>query len=147
VLGNSTTKINLGKGVSLFPFQRVPLRSSRWELRPGAFDSSIWPMILCSAPTRVVFSGEPPPLLYLGFLRFFVFPSVQGVPFPPLTFPCGVLLPPLFSPSGAPPPWRWLRLHPRASRLAPLCSPSSPLPFHGWEEGEEDEEEDGHFAV
>jgi hypothetical protein len=44
---------------------RVPLRSSRRELHPGAFDSSIRPTVrpesvnLCPAPARVLFSGEP----------------------------------------------------------------------------------------
>jgi hypothetical protein len=71
------------------PNPRVPLRSSRRELRPGAFDSSIQltvhpqSMNLCSAPAKFVFSGETSQLLHLGFLRFSVFSSVQG----PLSLP------------------------------------------------------------
>jgi hypothetical protein len=31
MLGNSTTKINLGKGVSLFPFQKLNLKGTGWK--------------------------------------------------------------------------------------------------------------------
>jgi hypothetical protein len=50
---------------------RVPLRVSRQELRPGAFDLSIRPPVrrqstdFSSAPANFVFSGGPPPLLSL----------------------------------------------------------------------------------
>jgi hypothetical protein len=62
---------------------RVPPRSSRRELRPGAFNFSIRLTVrlqsanLCLAPTNFVFSGEPPPLLHRGFLHFSVFPFLQ----------------------------------------------------------------------
>jgi hypothetical protein len=83
---------------------RVPLRSSRRVLRRSAFGSSIRSPNLqqstdfLSAPARVFFPGEKPPLLCLGFLRFFVFPSTQGLPHSPLTFPGGGALPPYVSP-------------------------------------------------
>jgi hypothetical protein len=114
---------------------RVPLRSSCQELRPSVFDSSIQPMvhlqstILCSAPARV-FSGESPPLLYLGFLRFSIFPSMQGIPLPPLTFPGGSAPPPQGVRRPAPPP-------PPADRLgsaplrSPLLSPPPPMEVEG----------------
>jgi hypothetical protein len=46
---------------------------------------------------------EKPPLLHLWFLRFTIFPSVQGLPLPPLTSPGGGAPPPSFSPTGAGP--------------------------------------------
>jgi hypothetical protein len=112
---------------------RVPLHSSRRELRPGAFDSSIrltvhpQSTILCSAPARVVFSGEPPPLLYLVFLSFLRFPSVHGLPLPPLPSPDGVgrARPP--RPPRAPPRCRCLGRSARPS-VQPLVFSS---PFHG----------------
>jgi hypothetical protein len=83
---------------------RVPLCSSRRELRPGAFDSSIRSIvhpqskILCSATARVVFSGEPSPLLYLWFLHVLRFSSVQGLPLPHLLSPGGDTPPSLVPP-------------------------------------------------
>jgi hypothetical protein len=113
---------------------RVPLRSSRRKLCPSAFDSSIRPTvhpqstILCSAPARVVFSSESPALLYLGFLRFSVFPSMQCLPLSSLTFPGGRHPSPSISLWRRPPPPRW-RPRPcnRRLSLTPLCSP--PLPW------------------
>jgi hypothetical protein len=55
-----------------------------------------------SAPVRVFFPSEKPPLLCLGFLRFFVFPSVQGLPHSLLTFPGGGAPPPSVPPPVAP---------------------------------------------
>jgi hypothetical protein len=81
---------------------RVSLRSSHRGLRRGASDSSIRPMNLLqstdfsAAPVRVFFTGEKPLLLHLRFLRFFVFPSMQGLPHSPLTFPGGGAPPPPF---------------------------------------------------
>jgi hypothetical protein len=72
---------------------RVPLRLSRREIHPDAFDSSIrstvhpQSTILCSALARVVFSGEPPPLLYLGFLRVLRFPIHARPPSPSSSLP------------------------------------------------------------
>jgi hypothetical protein len=104
---------------------RVPLHSSRLGLRPGAFYSSIRPTvhpqstILCSAPARVVFSSEPPPLLYLGFLRVLHFPVRAGPA----------------SPSSSLPRWRHLPLpHPQCGPLPqrrpvrPARPLRSPLP-------------------
>jgi hypothetical protein len=68
---------------------RVPLSSSRQGLRRSAFGSSIGSPNLrqstdfLSTPARVFFPGEKPPLLHLGFLRFFVFPSVQSISLSP----------------------------------------------------------------
>jgi hypothetical protein len=87
---------------------RVPLHSSRRELCPGGFDSSIRPtvhpqsMVLCLAPKRVVFSHEPPPLLYLGFLRVLRFPVRVG---PPSPYPGGGGPPPSISPRRGPLPF------------------------------------------
>jgi hypothetical protein len=57
---------------------RVLLRSSHRELRPGAFDSLIRPMVrpqsmkLSSTPARSSSEMSRPPLLHLWFLCFFV---------------------------------------------------------------------------
>jgi hypothetical protein len=112
----------------------------RRVLRLGAFDSSIRPTVhpqsmILWALARVVFSGEPPPLLYLGFLRFSVFPSMQGLPLAPLTFPGGGDPPPSVSPTRRRPyPTRWpppvahAPVRPALpARLTPLHSPP-PLP-------------------
>jgi hypothetical protein len=80
--------------------------SSRASL--GAFDSSIgspnlWQLTdFSSTPAKVFFTGEKPPLLCLGFLRFFGFPSVQGLPHSLLTFPGGGAPSPSVSPPVAP---------------------------------------------
>jgi hypothetical protein len=98
---------NYSQSVHRLPNPRVPLRSSHRGLRRSAFGSSIGSPNLREstdfllAPARVFFPGEKPPLLCLGFLRFFVFPSVQGLPHSLLTFPGGGAPPPLF-----PLPWR-----------------------------------------
>src|SRR5690242_17857024 len=60
-------------------------------------------MVSFSAPARVFFPSEKPTLLYLGFLRFLVFPSVQGLPLPSLFFGGGGAPPPPFYPTTAPP--------------------------------------------
>jgi hypothetical protein len=98
----------------------VPLCLSRRELRPSAFDSSIRPTVhpqptfLCLAPARVIFSGEPPPLLYLGFLRVLRFPVHTGPPSPSSTLPR-----------------RWrpspLRFHPRGPLPSLARAPRPPL--------------------
>jgi hypothetical protein len=111
---------------------RVPLRSSRRELRPGAFNSSIRPTVhpqstnLCSTPVRVVFSVEPPPLLYLGFLCF---PVHTGPPSPFPHLPGGGAPSPQLPPGAAPLP----SLRRRPARHPPLRSLllSPPLPSHG----------------
>jgi hypothetical protein len=59
-------------------------------------------MDFSSTSAWVFFPGEKPPLLHLGFLRFFVFPSMQGLTLPPFTFPGGGVPPPAFSPPAAP---------------------------------------------
>jgi hypothetical protein len=94
--------------VHRLPNLRVLLRSPRRGLCRGAFGSSIGPSNLrqstdfSSAPTRVFFPSEKPPLLCLEFLRFFVFPSKQGLPHSLLTFPGGGAPPPSISPPVAP---------------------------------------------
>jgi hypothetical protein len=112
---------------------RVPLRSSRRGLRRSAFGSSIGSSNLqqstdfLSAPARVFFPGEKPPLLCLGFLRFFVFPSTQGLPHSPLTFPGGGTLPPYVSPPRRrpfPPP---RRRRPPAAPAFPCSHARAPL--------------------
>jgi hypothetical protein len=111
-----TPASNYSQSVHRLPNPRVPLRSSCRGLRQGAFGSSIGPSNLrkstdfSSAPARVFFPDEKPPLLCLGFLRFFVFPSVQGLPHSLLTFPGG----------GAPPP-----------SVSPPVEPLFPLPGGG----------------
>jgi hypothetical protein len=132
---------------------RVPLHSSRRELRPGAFDSSIrltvhpQSTILCSAPARVVFSGEPPPLLYLVFLSFLRFPSVHGLPLPPLPSPGGDAPPsPVSCPARLPSPPRQLPA-PRPVGLALYATPPLPLPPSMVEWKEEEEEQDGSFVI
>jgi hypothetical protein len=115
---------------------RVPLRLPCQELRPGVFDSSIQPMvhlqstILCSAPARVVFSGEPPPLLYLGFLRFSIFPSMQGPSPSPAATPLPLWLTAARPPHArGPPPAAPVR---PADRLGPAVQPPPlPSPSHG----------------
>jgi hypothetical protein len=87
---------------------RVPLRSSRRGLHLGMFGSWIGPpklhqsTVSSSTSARVFFPGEKPPLLHLWFLRFFVFPSVQGFTLPPLTSPSGGGPPPCFPLSRSP---------------------------------------------
>ena len=111
------------------PNPRVPLRSSRRRLRRSAFGSSIGSPNLrqstdfSSAPARVFFPGEKPPLLHLGFLRFFVFPSVQSLSHSPLTFPGGGAPPPSISP-----PQRRPFLPPRRRRRWPAVAPASRAP-------------------
>jgi hypothetical protein len=125
---------------------RVPLCSSCRELRPSAFDSSIRPTFcpqsanLCLTLANCVFSNEPPPLLNIGFLRFFVFPFVHG-PFLPSLSPLAAAPLPLRSPppGGAPFPPRRSRA-PRAMPVQPArparpspmrATPFSPLPLPG----------------
>jgi hypothetical protein len=104
----TTPASNYSQSVHRLPNPRVPLRSSRRRLCRSAFGSSIGSPNLrqstdfLSAPARVFFPGEKPPLLCLGFLRFFVFPSVQGLPHSLLTFPGGGAPPPSDSPPMAP---------------------------------------------
>jgi hypothetical protein len=105
----TTPASNYSQSVHRLRNPRVPLRSSRRRLRRSAFGSSIGSPNLrqstdfFSAPARVFFPGEKPPLLCLGFLRFFVFPSVQSISHSSLTFPGGGAPPPPFSlPGGAP---------------------------------------------
>jgi hypothetical protein len=94
--------------VHRLPNPRVPLRSSRRGLRHSAFGSSIGsPNLRQStdfslAPASVFFPGKKPPLLCLAFLRFFIFPSVQGLPHSLLTFPDGGAPPLSVSPPMAP---------------------------------------------
>jgi hypothetical protein len=78
-------------------------------------------MDFCSAPARVFFPGEKPPLLCLGFFRFFVLPSVQGLPHSLLTFPGG----------GAPPPPFPLLWRP----YSPSVTPCSRAPARPWQLG------------
>jgi hypothetical protein len=123
---------------------RIPLQSSSRGLRLGAFGSSIGPLNLhqstvsFSAPGRVFFPGEKPPLLYLEFLLFFVFLSVHGLPLPSLTFLGGGGPPPGLPPPGAlsPSPTaaavadgsdRAPRGPPRRRRPCPAC-PMQPRP-------------------
>jgi hypothetical protein len=139
---------------------RIPLQSSSRGLRLGAFGSSIGPLNLhqstvsFSAPGRVFFPGEKPPLLYLEFLLFFVFLSVHGLPLPSLTFLGGGVPPPAFPPAAPFPPPRRRRRWPtaatapraallggggrapralcsraRPARLGLPCAISSPSPF------------------
>jgi hypothetical protein len=81
------------------------LRVSRQEICPDAFDSSIRPVVRCQsmdfslAPANFVFSGEPPPLLHKGFLRFSIFLVRAGPPLPSLTSPNGGAPLPLLAPS------------------------------------------------
>jgi hypothetical protein len=76
-----------------------------------------------SALARVFFPDEKPPLLCLGFFRFFVSPSVQGLPHSPLTFSSGGALPPSVSSPAAPlfhlpgGSGRWCQPRSRAPRL------------------------------
>jgi hypothetical protein len=94
----TTPASNYSQSVHRLPNPRVPLRSSRRGFHRSAFGSSIGSPNLrqstdfASAPARVFFPGEKPPLLHLGFLRFFVFPSVQSLSHSPLTFPAATPL-------------------------------------------------------
>jgi hypothetical protein len=119
---------------------RVPLRSSRRGLRCSAFGSSIGPpnlwqsTDLASAPARVFFPGEKPPLLHLEFFRFFVFPSVQSISHSPLTFPDGgapssSVSPPRRRPFS--PPRRWRRW-PTAALALPRPTPARTPPRERW---------------
>jgi hypothetical protein len=105
---------------------RVPLRSSRRRLRRSVFGSSIGSPNLqqstdfSSAPARVFFPGEKPPLFHLGFLRFFIFPSVQSLSHSPLTFPGGG------APPSVSPPRRRPFLPPRRRRRWPAVAPAFP---------------------
>jgi hypothetical protein len=134
----------------------VPMRLSRRGLRRSAFGSSIGSLNLrqstdlASAPARVFFPGEKPPLLYLGFLRVLRFPVRAGppsfsphlprrrrwrprsrAPAPARPSPAAVVVP--RAPGAATPaPGRPGLVLPCA---APSSSPSSL--FHGWEEEDE----------
>jgi hypothetical protein len=118
----TTPAINYSQSVYRLRNPRAPLRLSHRGLRLGAPGSSIGPlnlhqsMISSSAPTRVFVSREKPPLLCLGFLRFSVFPSVQGLPLPPFTF----------LESGAPTYARAARGRAAGSASSPCATP--PLP-------------------
>jgi hypothetical protein len=131
---------------------RVPLRSSHQELHPQS-------TILCSALARVVFSREPPPLLYLKFICVLCFPIRVGPPSPTSTTTRRRRPSPSYSPSPMQPyspprrrPARPVRpLHPphappapparacrawphpwRPARPSPLCNPlPSSSPSHG----------------
>ena len=83
-----------------------------------------------SAPARVFFPGEKPPLLCLGFLRFFVFPSVQSLSHSPLTFPGGGAPPPSVSPPRRRPflPARRRRRWPAVAPAFPCSRARAPLP-------------------
>jgi hypothetical protein len=104
----TTPASNYSQSVHCLPNPRIPLRSSRRGLRRSAFGSSIGSPNLrqstdfSSAPARVFFPGEKPPLLCLGFLRFFVFPSMQDLPHSLLIFPDGGAPPLSVSPPMAP---------------------------------------------
>jgi hypothetical protein len=128
---------------------------SRRELRPGAFNSSIRPPVhhqstdFSSAPANFIFSGEPPPLLHLGFFSFLHFPVCAEGPLPSLTSPIGGAPSPFSPPGAARPPARPLHTHARlalpSGRHGPLrrrpptpCAQPSPyappplsLPCHG----------------
>ena len=125
----TTPASNYSQSVHRLRNPRVPLRSSRRGLRRSAFGSSIGSPNLrqstdfSSAPARVFFPGEKPPLLHLGFLRFFVFPSVQSLSHSPLTFPGGGAPPPSVSP-----PRRRPFLPPRRRRRWPAVAPASHAP-------------------
>jgi hypothetical protein len=137
---------------------RVPLRSSRRELRPGAFDSSIQPMVrpqsvnLCSALANFIFPNEPPPLLHLGFFRFPVSagpssPFALSVVPLPLCFPLARRrsLPRGRRPRPPPPPTPLrARLARPPLRAAALLSPPPPMVER---KEKEHEEEDGDFAI
>jgi hypothetical protein len=89
---------------------RVPLRSSRRELRPGAFDfidsidgsSSIGEFVLGSRD--VVFSGELSTIVAPRVSFFLRFPFAQGLPHPSLTLLGGDDLSPILPPTRSPPP-------------------------------------------
>jgi hypothetical protein len=85
----TTPTSNYSQSVHRLRNLRVPMRSSRRGLRLVVSDLLIRPPNLCqstissSAPARVFFPSEKPPLLYLGFPHF---PVRAG---PLLTFPDG----------------------------------------------------------
>jgi hypothetical protein len=119
---------------------RVPLRSSRRGLRRSAFGSSIGSPSLrqstdfLSTSARVFFPGEKPPLLHLGFFRFFVFSSVQSLSHSPLAFPGGGAPPPSVSSPRRrpfPPPRRWRRW-PTAALALPRPTPARTPPRQRW---------------
>jgi hypothetical protein len=107
---------------------RVPLRSPRRELRPGVFNLSIRPTVhpqsmnLCSVLVRVVFSDEPPLLLYLGFLCFLV---CAGPPSPSPHLPRVTPLPLNFPPPLGPAPLA------ATGSASPCSAPPLPSPSHG----------------
>jgi hypothetical protein len=125
----TTPASNYSQSVYRLRNPRVPLRSSRRGLRRSAFGLSIGsPNLrqstdLASAPARVFFPGEKPPLLHLGFLRLFVFPSVQSISRSPLTFPGGGGPSPSVSP-----PRRRLFSPPRRRRRWPTAALALPRP-------------------
>jgi hypothetical protein len=136
----TTPASNYSQSVHRLPNPRVPLRSSRRGLRRSAFGSSIGsPNLrqstdLASAPARVFFPGEKPPLLHLGFLRLFVFPSVQSISHSPLTFPGGGAPSPSVSPPRRrplSPPRRWRRW-PMAALALPRPTPARTPPRERW---------------
>jgi hypothetical protein len=104
-----TPASNYSQSVHRLPNPRVPLRSSRRGLRRSAFGSSIGSPNLrqstdfLSAPARVFFPGEKPPLLHLGFLVFSFSRPCRASPTLPSPSPAAVPLPPPFPlPDGAP---------------------------------------------
>jgi hypothetical protein len=130
---------------------RVPLLLSHRGLRPGAFDSSIrstvhpQSSILCSATARVVFSGEAPPLLYLGFFSCSSFSRLCRASLSLLFSPPTIAPPPPCPPSAAPLPPGGGRPRPAGSASAPPPSLLLPLP---WLRGRRREEvEDGSFVI
>jgi hypothetical protein len=72
----TTPASNYSQSVHRLPNPRVPLRLSRRGLRHSVFGSSVGSSNLrqltdfLSAPARVFFTGEKPPLLCLGILCF-----------------------------------------------------------------------------
>jgi hypothetical protein len=82
----STTASNYSQSMHRLWNLRIPLRSSRRGLHRSAFDSSIEPpnrhqsTVFFSAPARVFFPDEKPPLLSLGFLCVLRFPVRAGPP-------------------------------------------------------------------
>jgi hypothetical protein len=135
-----TPASNYSQSVHRLPNPRVPLRSSRRGLRRSVFGSSIGSsnlrqsMDFLSTPARVFFPGEKPPLLHLGFLRFFVFPSVQSLSHSPLTFPDGGAPLPSVSPLRRrpfPPPRRWRRW-PTAALALTRPTPARTPPRRLW---------------
>jgi hypothetical protein len=131
----TTPASNYCQSVHRLPNLRVSLCSYRRGLRRDAFGSSVGPTNLrhstdfSSAPARVFFPGEKPPLLCLGFLRFFVFPFAQGLPHSLLTLPGGGAPPPPF-----PLPWRPYSPSPAVAggaNRAPAPHARAPIPGGG----------------